>query len=156
MCQIIILMGVYCLLWQNSQKWHSGPSTKWKISACADRTESVYCKQKDPQCLIPLSFGLRLVSQPQTLMLLWTNAWKSHMHRWCFFFPSEPIIQPVKQSKPPEKTWSFSSVLHKHCSYAYQELSKPLNHVRICRNVRFLCFLWKTRAEEHHEGFTQQ
>lgn len=51
-------------------------------------------------------------------------------HAQMVVFPSQPIIQSVKQSNSPEnKHRVFPPVLHKHCSYAYQELNK----LRMCR-----------------------
>lgn len=52
-------------------------------------------------------------------------------HAQMVVFPSQPIIQSVKQSNSPENKHSlgvFPPVLHKHCSYAYQESNK----LRMC------------------------
>lgn len=139
-------MGFHCLQWQKGQKRHSGPSWKWQISAHGGRTESVYCEQK--RSTVPDSFVLWLeagLSATNTHVAL---DWRLKVtHAQMVVFPSQPIIQPVKQSNSPENKHRVSPpVLHKHCCYAYQEFNK----LRMCG-----FFPHFGNIEQNCEGFTQ-
>lgn len=68
-------------------------------------------------------------------------------HAQMVVFPSQPIIQSVKQSNSPENKHSlgvFPPVLHKQLC---------ISGVEQAPYVRFLSRLWKYRAEENCEGF---